>query len=472
MATISNELNNLLENLIGKDKEKFISQIGKGFGNVIRFNSLRGNIENQKTLLEEQGFEISPLKLRDYIFRVEKAPYPIGKTISHFLGHIYVQDLSSMLPPIVLNPEPGDYVLDVSAAPGSKTTQLAALMENEGVLVGNDADPKRTQALSHNLERMGAINAHALSTAGERLGKLYPETFDKVLLDPPCSGIGTLQKNPEILGWWDESYSKKLSDIQYRLFFSALKALKPGGIIVYSTCTITPKENEMVVQKVIDKFPLKILPIPELPGINHHPGLTTYKEESFSEDMHKTIRVYPHENNSEGFFVALLQKTESMDLPPNPSTPHRFNWTPSKQSPVKKYVDMATGTFGIDRKYLHKFKYSQTKIINFVNKETADFPLYFKPHRFGLSFCKILKDGFKLTTEATLFFGDHLKKNILELEKDDLIKFLNRENFVIKLGPEPMQKVIKYKGNYFGYGFYNGKKLRSQMPKAGWGFRW
>jgi len=472
MPNISAELNHLLNSLIGKDTEKFISLIGQDFGNIIRFNPLRGKIALQKQLLEEQGFKISPLPLREYIYKVDKAPYPIGKTISHFLGHIYVQDLSSMLPPIVLNPQPGDVVLDVSAAPGSKTTQLAAIMDNDGVLVGNDADPKRTQALCHNLERMGVVNAHAISTAGERLGKLYPETFDKILLDPPCSGIGTLQKNPEILGWWDESYSRKLSDIQYRLFVSALKALKPGGTMVYSTCTITPRENEMVVDQMIRNFPIQILPIPELPGITSHPGLSAYQGEKFSPDLQKSIRIYPHENNSEGFYVALLQKTDSMDPRPNPSNPHRFNWTSSRQSPVKKYVDMAHGAFGVDRKYLHQFKYSQSKTINFIRKEAADFPLYFKPKRFGLSFCKTLTDGFKLTTEAALFFGNHLKKNVVELGKNDLMKFLNRENIYLDLGREKVQKIIMYKGNYFGYGFYDGKKIRSYMPKAVWDFHW
>ena len=133
---------------------------------------------------------------------------------------------------------------------------------------------------------------------------------------------------------------------------------------------------------------------------------------------------------------------------------------------------MASAAFGIDRKYLHKFKYSQTKPINFINKEAADFPLYFKPYRFGQTFCKLLNDGFKLTSESSIFFADLLKKNVVELQKGELIQFLNRETVKMDLGSEPMQKVIKYKGNYFGYGFYDGRKLRSYMPKAGWDFRW
>ncbi len=472
MPEISDDLQDLLNNLLDNRADAFISLIGSGFTNIIRFNNLRGKTEIQKRLLEEQGFKLSPLPLAPNIFKVEHAPFPIGKSISHFLGHIYVQDLSSMLPPLVLNPQPGDYVLDISAAPGSKTTQLAALMENRGVLVGNDADPKRVQALSYNLERMGVINGHVINTAGERLGKLYPETFDKILLDPPCSGIGTLHKNPEILGWWNNKYSMKLADIQYRLFVSAVKALKPGGTMVYSTCTITPWENELIVRKLLDKFPLKLLPVPQLRGIKYHRGLTSYKDMRFGEEMKNCLRVYPHENNSEGFFVALLQKTESMDLPPNTATPHRFNWTPSFQSPVKKYVDVISDVFEIDRKWLDNFKYSQTRKINFINKETADFPLYFKPQRFGLTFCKILDTGAKMTTEAALFFGDRLKNNVLELNKEELFKFINRENFVVDGGPVPTQKVITYRGNYFGYGFYNGKKLRSQMPKSEWKFEW
>ncbi|NIT55782.1 MAG: hypothetical protein GWN00_05960, partial [Aliifodinibius sp.] len=144
---ISPELNALLKSLIGNERRKIYQQIGKKLPHTFRFNPLKGDIRDQQALFEEQGFRFFPLEGRENIFQITEQPYPIGKSLSHFLGHIYVQDIASMLPAIVLDPQPGDWILDLSAAPGSKTTQLGALMQNSGVLIANDIVGKRLRAL-------------------------------------------------------------------------------------------------------------------------------------------------------------------------------------------------------------------------------------------------------------------------------------------------------------------------------------
>ncbi|GAB4183864.1 MAG: hypothetical protein Kow00108_21180 [Calditrichia bacterium] len=468
---ISNDLIKLMKELLGDDASIFFNQIGNAFDNTLRFNSLKGTIEDQIILMEASGFKLEPIQVFEQAYKVVNAPYAVGKTLSHFLGHIYIQDLSSMIPPLVLDPQPGDIVLDMSAAPGSKTTQIAALMENEGVLIANDADPKRVQTLSYNLERMGAVNTHVINTAGERIGKIYPETFDKILLDPPCSGLGTLHKNPEINNWWTPEYSLNLAERQFYMLRSAVRALKPGGILVYSTCTLTPWENEMVITRALQEFPLTLMPIAALRGLEVEPGLTSFQSHSFHQDMEKTIRLNPVKNQTEGFFIARLQKTESMNSEPFEKQPHTFNWMQDNQSPVKKYVDFISNEFGIDRKLFRNYKFGVGRKINFINKMAAEFPLYFKPARFGLPFGNPMQQGIKLTTEAVHFWGRFMNNHVIDLETlKQVEEFVNRESDIAMEG-KPGQKIFRYKNNLLGYGYFNGKKCRSFFPQAEWEFR-
>lgn len=227
-------------------------------------------------------------------------------------GLFYIQNLSSMIPPLVLDPQPETTVLDLAAAPGSKTTQMAALMNNTGSILANDSSRERLYKLRANLERLGVTNVTIQNKPGQLIWQKYPEHFDTVLLDAPCSLEGMFRTDdPDTYTHWSQKKVKSLAKQQKWLLRAAISAAKPGARIVYSTCTISPEENEEVIQWIVEKEKeaMRILPInlaiPQL-----EPGLTAWNGIPFTEDMKHTRRIYPSPQ-MEGFFIALLQKTTS-----------------------------------------------------------------------------------------------------------------------------------------------------------------
>ena len=469
---ISPELDRLFLDLIGEERHALYEQIGRQLPHTIRFNPLKGPVEHQQELLRQQGFGFEPWPGLPNVFRITHQPYPIGKSLSHFLGHIYVQDLSSMIPPLVLQPQPGEWVLDVSAAPGSKTTQMAAMMNNEGVLLANDVVMKRIQALITNLQRMGVVNTVVFKWFGEQFGNQYFEQFDKILLDPACSGLGTLHKNPEVLSWWTPNHCIRLAGSQQKLLISAIKALKPGGVVTYSTCTLTPEENEEVVDFALRNFPVELEPI-ELPGITTRPGLTRFRQKQYHPSLEQAIRIYPVENDSEGFFVARLRKVDSLE-PPRLKKPRRLlqvSFLSHKTSPVKKHLDYLAAHFGIDSRVFARLIYQYERQVVAFSKAIGDFPFYGKPVKMGLVLARIMSQGAKFTTEGAQLLGHHATKMVVDLpDFATLEKFVNREALDVPVAGKG-QVLVRYNGLIIGYGLADNGQLKSQFPKAEWPFR-
>lgn len=221
---------------------------------VIRVNTLKASIEEVYSRLTKKGFILSRIEFLDFVFRVEYYPSEIGNTLEHYLGYIYVQELSSMLPVIVLEPKEEEFILDLCASPGSKTTLISQFMNNRGIIVANDVSIDRTSALSFNVDRMGCINVIITQFKGELFYKYYENYFDRVLVDAPCSAIGTIHKNKEIIKWWSYKKVKEFSRLQKSLIESGFRCLKKGGVLVYSTCTITKEENEEVIDYLVKKY--------------------------------------------------------------------------------------------------------------------------------------------------------------------------------------------------------------------------
>ena len=214
-------------------------------------------------------------------------------------GYIYLQSLSSMVPPLVLSPKQGEKVLDLTAAPGSKTTQMAAMMQNKGEILANELDKIRCERLQYNVTAQGASIVTVNNDYGERIGAKYPETFDRVLLDTPCSGEGRfIASDAKTYRNWSERKVAELVKIQRKLLRNSYEALKLNGIMVYSTCTLNLAENEQILEWALEQFDLKLLDISiELREVEKGQTLNTQK----------AIKILPSKN-IEGFFVAKLQK--------------------------------------------------------------------------------------------------------------------------------------------------------------------
>lgn len=275
----------------------------------LRINTLRVSVEEGRDMLLEKGFRLTPLPFYNAGFRVDWHPGEMGRATEHAAGLFYIQDPSSMIPPVILDPRPGERVLDLAAAPGSKTTQLSAMVDNHGLILANDPDRQRLKALHGALDRLGCLNVAVCSVDGGKIGKFYLGSFDRVLLDAPCSGLGTLHKNPDVIGWWSWEKVARLVRIQKKLILSAYDSLSPGGTLCYSTCTITPQENEGIIDFLLKERPGARLVDFDVRGVNLTPGLTEWGNKGFHSTLSLTRRLYPlDEPDHEGFYLALVEK--------------------------------------------------------------------------------------------------------------------------------------------------------------------
>ncbi|MFA6022849.1 MAG: RsmB/NOP family class I SAM-dependent RNA methyltransferase [Candidatus Pacearchaeota archaeon] len=294
-----------------KDFEEYMKVSQEYAPNSIRCNTIKISPDELKKRLEKKWKIVQPYKEYPEIMLIESelAPGEIGKAIEHVLGYYYVQEISSMLPPFVLNPKADEIVLDLCSSPGSKTTQMAAMMENKGTLIANDVSIGRIMILSTNIQRCCATNVIVTENEGSNLcSKLAKNKFlfDKILVDAPCSCEGTIRSSPKTVCTFSESLIKRLSNTQKSLAVSAVKCLKVGGELVYSTCTHAPEENEEVVSYLLDNFPLEIEEI-NLP-LKTREGIVEWKGKKYNSQVKKCIRIYPHDNDTEGFFVARIKK--------------------------------------------------------------------------------------------------------------------------------------------------------------------
>lgn len=298
-----------------EDFQAYNKIIHTGPKNFIRCNTLKISPEELIRRLNKKWKVIQPYSDFPEIMLIESdlGPGELGNSIEHILGYYYVQEICSMMSAIALNAQPGDLVLDLCASPGSKTTQIVSKMKNSGTLIANDLKLDRIAILASNLEKAGATNTVVTRNDAINLSSNFKKNnieFDKILLDAPCSGEGTIRSSPKTLLMWNEQVVDKFSRQQKKMLAHALKCLKVGGTLVYSTCTHAPEEDESVIDFAIRNFPVKIEHI-SLP-LKTRPGITSWKTESFSPEVKKSHRIYPQDNDSEGFFLCKMTLLEEI----------------------------------------------------------------------------------------------------------------------------------------------------------------
>lgn len=280
---------------------------------TLRANTLKTTASELIQALATDGFELTSVPWWENAFVL--ASKTLRELTDHPLynqGHFYVQSLSSMIPPLVLNPQPNEKILDLTAAPGSKTTQIAALMNNTGSIVANDNSRIRIHKLKANLSMQGVTNTVVLNQHGETLWQHYPEYFDRVLADVPCSMEGRFCAiDPKSYEHWSTGKVKELAKRQKFLLRAALSAVKVGGTIVYSTCTLSPEENEGVIDWLLkkEKDTVELASI-SLPGLETTTALPSWNERIYDRSIIRTVRI-PPSPLMEGFFTAKLIKTNS-----------------------------------------------------------------------------------------------------------------------------------------------------------------
>jgi NOL1/NOP2/sun family putative RNA methylase len=286
------------------DFDAFLSIQAQPISSSARINTLKIDRSSLLERLDRAGMAYRTLHWYPLGLRLEvERP---GKMIENMLGFIHIQEEVSFIPPLVLDPKPGQTVLDLCAAPGSKTTQICQAMNNLGLVVANEPSLARITSLRANCERLGAINVAITRYDGRR----FPDhQFDRILVDAPCSSEGTARKDLKVLNRCSLKRSLDLQVLQLGLLSRAAKLLRPGGVLVYSTCTYAPEENEAVVDKVLENSKDSLrLENASIPGVKGCQGISEWEGAEFSEELKRTVRYYPHQNDTGGFFVAKMVK--------------------------------------------------------------------------------------------------------------------------------------------------------------------
>jgi tRNA (cytosine49-C5)-methyltransferase len=282
--------------------EKFKEYSMKPQRKSIRVNTLKISIEKFKK-------DFSELKLKNVPwckegFFINSSRTDLGNLFGHSMGYFYVQEASSMIPIEVLNPKKEEFILDMAAAPGSKTTQMAAKMKNSGTIVANDNNYNRLKALTMNLQRSGVSN----TTISLMEGRYFADfEFDKILLDAPCTGTGTFRKSPYTILEWSPGNVRRVCGVQKQLLKTAFKNLKSGGTMVYSTCTLEPEENEGMVSYLLNDFEDAKLEKINV-DIKKSSPVLEFEGKEYNKEVKKCLRIWPQDNDTDGFFVAKIRK--------------------------------------------------------------------------------------------------------------------------------------------------------------------
>lgn len=327
---------------LGGEYEQYLQSLERPRAVALRFNPLK--TENFPGL----SFVKEPVPWAKYGYYYDPQARP-GLHVWHEAGVYYLQEASAMAPVELLDPQPGELVLDLCAAPGGKTTQIAGKMMGEGLLVCNEINPKRAKILARNIERMGVANGLVLNHHPKDLERHFIGCFDKVLVDAPCSGEGMFRKEEAAVTDWSEETVQMCAGRQQEILATAAKLLRPGGRLVYSTCTFAPSEDEGAISEFLGLHPDFEIETVEAPALS--PGSTALVENP-AEGIERTFRLWPHRQHGEGHYAAVLRKagSEESALVPGKGEKLPAQWTAFAKElgirlPAGKAVSFGTALF-------------------------------------------------------------------------------------------------------------------------------
>ena len=422
------------------------------------------------------GWHLKPTAVPEgfFIDRDNQTEVALGKTLEHFTGHIYSQSLSSMLPVMVLNPQPHEKILDLCAAPGSKTSFLAQRMGNTGVIIANEPSGSRSKKLAANLDRMASVNAVIIQTDGTILNSFIGEEFDRILLDAPCSSEGYGRRDSSFFAkMWSEPKIFMAAKLQKRLIESSWEMLAPGGIMVYSTCTSAPEENEAVVQHLLNTYPesVEILPT-DLVDVPHAKSIKSWEGEVFDDAIvQHAQRFYPHLRsdtwNSESFFVVKLRKLEPVErvLLQKPSHTAEINFL--KKNHNTEIITKIAKQFGLEKTWPNIFTdgkpafYIKQNELYLTTHEATKFMQVNLFRRVGI---KVSDKDDNITTIVAKALAPAATKIVSDLNADQTARWLEGFDIPLEnsdLSPLKNGTAILVKQGSFGLGW--GKMIDGKI---------
>jgi len=426
----------------------------------MRVNVLKISVVNFIDLMSPLGWSFTPIPwcLEGFWVDFNNEDTVPGKLPEHLIGLFYIQEASSMLPPVALfngvnHKAKFDHVLDLAAAPGSKTTQIAGLMENNGLLIANEYSSSRIKALHSNLTRLGITNTMISHFDGSVHGDYLENQFDAILLDAPCSGEGTVRKDPDAFKNWSLGHIAEITDVQKRLIVSAFKALKPGGQLVYSTCALNFSENQAVCQFLLDTFGDTI-------DTDNLGDLFPAAEKSVTEQGY--LHIWPQIYDSEGFFVAKFTKLGASNLSNDPVFRSKFPFQPLSN----KALDLALTALkplcnidDIDKDNL----YQRDDEIWYFATDSEHFTDKMRFVRHGIKLIDIKSKKYNVSHEALCCFG----VPTFNLNREQLVEYLKGRDLAVNNSEGAKGEIVLgYQGVAVGLGKWVGNKVKNKLPRS------
>lgn len=440
----------------------FVDACQRPLRRSIRVNTLKMSVDDFIQYCSKNNWHIEPIPWCSNGFWLtrsqdEEQNLPIGNTDLHLSGCIYVQEASSMLPPqaLINALTTSDCVLDMAAAPGSKTSQLAALMNNQGLLIANELSSSRVKILAANMKRMGVANCALSHFNGTIFGDYMFECFDSILLDAPCSGEGTVRKDENALKNWSIESNIEIAQVQKNLIRSAFLALKPGGTLVYSTCTLTPLENQEVCYALLEEFVnnIEIEPLDRLfPGAEK---ATT--EQGF-------LHVWPQIYDSEGFFIARFKKLSSVEHSAQKVKKGEFPFSPTPSKLQDNFNAHIKKQFGIQA--LQGKLMSRDKELWLFPDAIEKVQNKIKYSRLGIQLGTTHKNGVRIEHEFATALGKLATKNTFSMNQQQAQDYFHGKDIRLAQPTTNTHEVIlTLCGAPVGLGKWQKNKIKNNLSR-------
>lgn len=443
---------------------------------ALRINPLKTGIDIARTTWPEwYGWDVQPVPFCAEGWQITHAETPIGQTLEHDNGFYYVQDAASMLPAELFSDHEAPLILDLAAAPGGKTTHLVSRYADRGVIVANDTSAKRLTALRANLQNWGAFGVLITNSPGEPCGRWFPEMFDRVLLDAPCSGDTLRVTSGRKKRTVSDKERAQLCTRQDALLTSAFQALKPGGEIVYATCTMAPEEDEAVIDGLLRQFPgcVEVMRVDHAPDA---PGLTSDGAREFDPQTGRTIRLWPHLYRTSGFFAALIRKTasvESASEPPPQRTWEDGGFVRVRESEAAQIIGTLLDGYGFDVETLiaaYDLQFWQREELIFAIPARVHALFGTLPHAgAGFLLGQWAGESFMPSHELITRFWGQVSGQSVALDPDQVAMWLQgrdlRESLADHVAPGDVVLFADERGRFVGRGAVQASRVRNLLPR-------
>lgn len=440
--------------------DEFIAACQRPLRRSLRINTLKITVEDFLRLVAPYGWQLTPIPWCAEGFWIERdgeEALPLGSTAEHLSGMFYIQEASSMLPVSALfaDGEMPERVMDVAAAPGSKTTQIAACMGNRGAILANEYSASRVKVLHANISRCGVSNVALTHFDGRVFGPALPEMFDAILLDAPCSGEGVVRKDPDALKNWSHASNLEIAATQRELIDSAFHALRPGGTLVYSTCTLNREENEAICHWLKAQYPdaVEFVPLDTL--------FTGAKQALTDEGF---LHVFPQIYDCEGFFVARLRKTAA--IAPMPSPGYKVGNFPFSRMKPKEEALLINAAAAVGLQWHDDLHLWQR------DKEIWLFPAHIAPligkvrfSRPGIKLAESHNKGYRWQHEAVIALAGVDNPLSFELTHQEAEEWYRGRDVYPQTPPTKDDVIVTYQRQPLGLAKKVGSRLKNSYPR-------